>query len=139
MTRSRTEGKARSGVITTGSSGGSVDIRVMQSSRGRPFTSALHEPHLPALQFHRTARSGAWVACRRCTRSSTTSPSWTSTWYETKPPSPASPRQTRNSRSLLIGQLLRGEVLRQLLAPEERQQVGTDRRVGLPDHLHRLA
>ena len=42
-----------------------VLMRVMQSSLGRPLISALHEPHLPALQFHRTAKSGAWVACKR--------------------------------------------------------------------------
>ena len=33
----------------------------MHISRGRPLISALHEPHLPALQFQRTARSPAWV------------------------------------------------------------------------------
>ena len=51
----------------------------MQSSRGLPLISALHEPHLPALQFQRIARSPAWVACTRCSASSTTSPSETST------------------------------------------------------------
>ena len=30
--------------------------------RGVPLISAEHEPHLPALQFQRTARSGAWLA-----------------------------------------------------------------------------
>ena len=34
-----------------------TDIRVMHISRGRPLISAEHEPHLPALQFQRTARS----------------------------------------------------------------------------------
>ena len=29
----------------------------MHISRGIPLTSAEHEPHLPALQFHRQARS----------------------------------------------------------------------------------
>ena len=51
----------------------------MHSSFGRPLISALHEPHLPALQFHRIARSLAWVACSRCSTSSTTSPSCTAT------------------------------------------------------------
>ena len=51
----------------------------MHISRGRPLISALHEPHLPALQFQRTARSPAWVACTRWIASSTTSPSSTST------------------------------------------------------------
>ena len=36
--------------------------RVMHMSLGMPSTSAEHEPHLPALQFHRTARSGACSA-----------------------------------------------------------------------------
>ena len=58
MTRSRITGKARSGVTVTTSSSVKVLIRVMHISRGRPLTSALQEPHLPALQFHRTARSG---------------------------------------------------------------------------------
>jgi len=49
--------------------------RVMHSSLGRPLTSAEQEPHLPALQFQRTARSPAWVAWTRWMASSTTSPS----------------------------------------------------------------
>ncbi len=64
------------GEMVTGSSVGRVLMRVMHMRAGRPLTSALHEPHLPALQFHRTARSGAWVAWMRWTTSSTTSPSW---------------------------------------------------------------
>ncbi len=79
MTRSRTTGNARSGVIVTTSSSANVPIRVRHSSRGRPLISALHEPHLPALQFHRTARSGVGLACNRCRMSRTTSPSFTST------------------------------------------------------------
>ena len=51
----------------------------MHSSRGLPLISALHEPHLPALQFQRIARSPAWVAWTRCSASRTTSPSDTST------------------------------------------------------------
>ena len=42
-----------------------VSMRVMHISLGLPSISALHEPHLPALQFHRQARSGACVAWRR--------------------------------------------------------------------------
>ena len=56
-----------------------VDMRVMHSRRGMPLISALQEPHLPALQFQRTARSPDWVACRRWMTSRTTSPSLTST------------------------------------------------------------
>ena len=79
MTRSLITGKVRSGVIVIVSSSANIDIRVMQASRGRPLISIEHEPHLPALQFHRMARSPAWVACSRCSTSSTTSPSLTST------------------------------------------------------------
>ena len=64
VTRSRSSGKARIGSIVTGWLSGRSLIRVMHMRRGFPFTSALHEPHLPALQFHRTARSpadSAWI------------------------------------------------------------------------------
>ena len=80
MTRSRITGKVRSGVIVTVSVSSKVDIRVMQPSRGMPLISIEQEPHLPALQFQRQARSGAWVACSRWMTSRTTSPSLTSTW-----------------------------------------------------------
>ena len=80
MTRSLITGNVRSGVIVIGSPGSNIDIRVMQASRGRPLISIEHEPHLPALQFQRTARSPAWVACSRCRTSRTTSPSLASTW-----------------------------------------------------------
>ncbi len=93
MTRSRTTGKARIGVTVTVSSRSKTDIRVMHIRRGRPLISALHEPHLPALQFQRTARSGAWVAWRRWMMSRTTSPSLTSTRKSARPPPSASPRQ----------------------------------------------
>ena len=78
VTRSRTSGNAFIGWTVTGSSSFSVLRRVMHISRGLPLTSAEQEPHLPALQFHRTARSGAWSAWIRCTASSTTIPSETS-------------------------------------------------------------
>ncbi len=63
------------GATVTGSPSGSVSIRVMHSRRGNPLISAEHEPHLPALQFQRQARSGASVAWMRWITSSTTSPS----------------------------------------------------------------
>ena len=47
----------------------------MHISRGLPFTSAPHEPHFAALQFQRTARSGACVRWISCTASRTTVPS----------------------------------------------------------------
>ena len=59
MTRSLMSGNDFIGKIVTGWSRGSESMRVLQVSRGRPFTSAEQEPHFPALQFQRTARSGA--------------------------------------------------------------------------------
>ena len=50
----------------------------MHIKRGFPFTSAEHDPHFPALQFQRTARSFAFCAWIWCTASSTTMPSDTS-------------------------------------------------------------
>ena len=79
MTRSRMTGNVRRGVTVTVSSSAKVLIRVRHISLGRPLISALQEPHLPALQFQRTARSPAWVACSRCMMSRTTSPSLTGT------------------------------------------------------------
>jgi hypothetical protein len=75
VTRSLITGNVRMGATVMGSSGSKMLMRVMHVSRGIPLTSAEHDPHLPALQFHRTARSPACVAWRRCSRSSTTSPS----------------------------------------------------------------
>ena len=54
-------GKVFIGATVTGSPSGSVSMRVMHIRRGRPLISAEHEPHLPALQFQRQARSGASV------------------------------------------------------------------------------
>ncbi len=96
MTRSCITGNVRIGVTVMVSSSENVLIRVMHISFGMPLISALHEPHLPALQFQRTARSGAWVACSRWMTSSTTSPSFTSTAKSRSSPPSASPRQTRN-------------------------------------------
>ena len=72
-------GNVRIGVTVMTSSSENVDIRVMHSRRGLPLISAEHEPHLPALQFQRTARSGVCVAWRRWMMSRTTSPSLTAT------------------------------------------------------------
>ena len=55
-------GKARIGVTVIVSPSGRVSILVMHMRRGLPLISTEHEPHLPALQFHRQARSGASVA-----------------------------------------------------------------------------
>ncbi len=74
MTRSRITGNARIGVTVIVSDSSKSESRVMHISRGRPLISAEHEPHLPALQFQRTARSPACVACTRWIASSTTSP-----------------------------------------------------------------
>src|SRR2546425_8145647 len=74
-------------------------MRVMQASRGLPLISMLQEPHLPALQFQRMARSLASLAWIRCRTSSTTMPGSTSTRYSTNEPPAAVPRQMRNRRS----------------------------------------
>ena len=50
-------------------------MRVMHINRGLPFTSALQEPHFPALQFQRTAKSLACCAWIAWMTSSTTMPS----------------------------------------------------------------
>src|ERR1051326_1035025 len=61
VTKSLITWNAFIGSIVTGLSSGSSLSRVMHMSFGIPFTSAEHEPHLPALQFHLQARSGACV------------------------------------------------------------------------------
>src|SRR3954453_13089920 len=58
--RSFVIGNALIGSIVTGLSSGRSLSRDMHISFGIPFTSAEQEPHLPALQFQRHARS---VAC----------------------------------------------------------------------------
>ena len=63
------------GSIVTGLCKGSWFRRVMHISRGDPLTSAEQEPHLPALQFQRQAKSLACSAWILCTASSTTMPS----------------------------------------------------------------
>src|SRR5262249_50038085 len=95
VARSRYRGKVLMGDTVTVSPGSKVSMRVMHMRRGLPLISALHEPHLPALQFHRQARSGACVAWSVWITSSTTMPSCAGTWYSRKAPALASPRHTR--------------------------------------------
>ena len=64
VTRSFITGKAFIGSTVTGSSDRKFREPGHAHQRGMPLTSALHEPHLPALQFQRTARSladSAWI------------------------------------------------------------------------------
>ena len=68
-------GKVRIGSTVTGSLRLIELSRLMHIRRGLPLISAEHEPHLPALQFQRHARSGACSAWILCTASSTTMPS----------------------------------------------------------------
>ena len=75
VTRSRMRGKARIGSIVTGFVMSIMSSRVMHIRLGLPLISAEQEPHLPALQFHRQARSLACVAWILWTTSSTTMPS----------------------------------------------------------------
>src|SRR6266480_6995922 len=77
VTRSLTRGKAFIGSRVTGRSSGKSLRRVMHINRGRPLISAEQEPHLPALQFQRQARSLACSAWILLTASSTTIPSET--------------------------------------------------------------
>src|SRR5437016_13156209 len=55
VTKSLITGTAFIGSIVTGFSNGTSLSRVILMSLGMPFTSAEHDPHLPALQFHRQA------------------------------------------------------------------------------------
>src|SRR5690349_15416931 len=71
-------------------------MRVMHINLGRPLISAEHDPHLPALQFHRTARSLACSAWILCTTSRTTIPSETSVGYSLNSPPLAVVRQILN-------------------------------------------
>jgi hypothetical protein len=57
VTRSLISGNAFIGSTVTGSSRFSELSRVIHISFGWPLISAEQEPHFPALQFHRTARS----------------------------------------------------------------------------------
>src|SRR5829696_842174 len=57
VTRSLISGNAFIGSTVTGSFRFNEFSRVMHISFGLPFTSAEHDPHFPALQFHRTAKS----------------------------------------------------------------------------------
>src|SRR5580692_13053561 len=59
VTRSRISGNVFIGSTFTGWSSGIELRRVMHISFGIPLISAEHEPHLPALQFQRAARSTA--------------------------------------------------------------------------------
>ena len=71
-------GNACIGSTVIGCSVGRSSRRVMHMSRGLPLISAEQDPHLPALQFQRQARSGACVAWIWWTASRTTMPSPTS-------------------------------------------------------------
>ena len=78
MIRSFTRGNALIGSIVIGLSSGRSFSRDMHISLGMPLTSAEQEPHLPALQFQRQARSFACFAWMACTASILTMPSETS-------------------------------------------------------------
>src|SRR5881628_970197 len=89
----------------------------MHMRRGLPLISAEQEPHFPALQFQRTARSGACSAWILWTASSTTMPSPASTAYSRRSPEPFVPRKIRSRRCSLTSRPFLdelGEVGRQL-------------------------
>jgi len=91
QTRSLMTGKAFMGRTVIGSQAVYLSIRSMHISRGLPLTSPLHEPHLPALQFQRQARSGACSACTLWMASRTTMPGCRGTLYSTMAPDSGSP------------------------------------------------
>src|ERR1700759_4139686 len=78
VTRSLIGGNARIGSTVTGFSRSSVLSRVMHIRRGLPLISAEQDPHFPALQFQRTAKSGAYLAWIWWMASSTSIPGTTS-------------------------------------------------------------
>ncbi|MNC87474.1 hypothetical protein D3C83_32030 [compost metagenome] len=75
VTRSLINGKVRIGSTFTGCVRSIELRRLMHIRRGLPLISAEHEPHLPALQFQRHARSAACSAWILWTASRTTMPS----------------------------------------------------------------
>src|SRR6267142_1560686 len=77
-------------------------MRLLHMSAGRPLTSALHEPHLAALQFQRTARSGARWPWIQWMASSATMPVSIGTLYSTSRPPAGSRRRARSSHLLLL-------------------------------------
>src|SRR6266550_1618789 len=77
VTRSLTRGNALIGSTVIGFATSSSLRRVMHMRRGIPLISAEHDPHFPALQFQRTARSPAPSAWIWWIASSTTIPSET--------------------------------------------------------------
>src|SRR5882724_5829362 len=84
-----------------GLSRGRASIRVLHVRRGRPLTSAEQEPHLPALQFQRTAKSGAWCAWIWWSASSTTIPGAIGTRYVAGCPPSRFPRNTSKIASAI--------------------------------------
>src|SRR3989475_9516374 len=98
----------------------------MHINRGRPLISAEHEPHFPALQFQRTARSGACSAWILWTASRTTIPSPASRPYSCSAPEPRVPRKIRKRRCSLTSRPFLDEL----------RQVGGHRRLRLPADRH---
>src|SRR5713101_4176077 len=92
-TRSLTSGKAFTGATVTGLSSDRSLSRVMHISLGNPLISAEQEPHLPALQFQRSAKSLACSAWIWCIARSTHIPSETSVLYSCCPKPLRSPRK----------------------------------------------
>src|SRR4051812_19624999 len=119
-------GNAFMGRRVIGLSVGMVSMRVMHMRRGLPLISAEQEPHLPALQFQRHARSLACVAWIWWIASRTTIPSETSVGYSTNFPCVPSPRQTLKVAFAMV--------LLHLL--DNRFQLRRDRLEGLVADLH---
>src|ERR1700680_3634857 len=104
------------GCTVMGLSRGDASILVVHVSRGRPLTAAEQEPHLPALQFQRSAKSGAWCAWIWWSASSTTIPGEIGTRYVAGCPPSRSPRNTSKIASAIAPPLfLSGNNLLQVI------------------------
>src|SRR6267143_6338461 len=103
----------------------------MHISLGRPLISAEQEPHFPALQFQRTARSGACSAWILWTASSTTIPSPASTVYSLSSPwsRPRAPRKIRRRRCSLTSRPFLDEL----------QEIGGKLGLGFPADRHAIS
>src|SRR5438874_368131 len=80
-------------------------MRALHKRRGLPLISALHDPHLPALQFQRHDRVVSWLAWMWWIASNTTMPGKVGTLYSCSAPPSALPRNTRRVTLLVVSDL----------------------------------
>src|SRR5579859_3738003 len=138
VTRSLISGKVLSGWTTIGAPPTAKSrTRALQSKRGLPLISALHEPHLPALQFQRQESVLSWLAWIWWMASSTTMPGNIGTWYSRSSPPLASPRKTR--RVTVSMHEASFDHHPSLFLLKQRGQLGRHRRHRAGRDLHRIA